>query len=259
ALGSGAAAPISIAVGDLNGAGVPDLVTANALSDNLTLLLPPFAVTGSHTYSAVSGANPYAVSVTITHGGTSASPATVPVAVTPAPLTITADNKPMTYGGTLPTLTATFTGLVNGDTPGAVSGLQLATVPANSHAGSYAITASGATDSNYTITLVNGTLTISPAALTITADHHSRAYAPTPPSTPSYAGVVNGDGPGNLTGTLSLTTPATQASPAGTYAITAAGQSSGDYTITYQPGTLTVNAAVLTVTANDATRIYGIA
>jgi hypothetical protein len=141
-----------------------------------------------------------------------------------------------------------------------VSGLKLATVPANSHAGSYAITASGATDSNYAITLVNGTLTITPAPLTITAGNKARAYGdPNPTLTATYAGFVNGDGPSNLIGTLSLTTPAALASPAGAYTVTAAGQSSGDYTITYRPGTLTVNPAVLTITANNATRIYGIA
>ena len=153
ALGSGATAPNSIAVGDLDGAGIPDLVTANSLSDNLTLLLPPYTVSGSNTYTAVSGAHPYAVGVNITHGGTSASGNTAAATVTPAPLTITADGKTMTYGGTMPGLTATFSGLVNGDQPSAVSGLTLTTVPASSHVGSYTITASGATDSNYTITL----------------------------------------------------------------------------------------------------------
>jgi hypothetical protein len=256
----GATAPVSVAAGDLDGAGVPDLVTANSLSDNVTLLLPPFAVTASYTYAAVSGANPYAVSVAVAHGGTSASLNSGTVAVTPAPLTITADDKAMTYGGALPALRATFTGLVNGDTPAAVSGLRLATAPANSHAGGYAITVGGATDSNYAITLVNGTLTITPAPLTITADNQARAYGDANPTlTASYAGLVNGDGPGNLSSTLSVITPATQASPVGGYTITAAGQSSGDYTITYNPGTLTVNPAVLTIAANDATRNYGIA
>ena len=36
--------------------------------------------------------------------------------VTPAPLTITADNQTKVYGAALPTLTASYTGFVNGDT-----------------------------------------------------------------------------------------------------------------------------------------------
>ncbi len=38
------------------------------------------------------------------------------LAVTPAPLTITADNQTKVYGAALPTLTASYTGFVNGDT-----------------------------------------------------------------------------------------------------------------------------------------------
>ena len=37
------------------------------------------------------------------------------VTVTPAPLTITASNAPMTYGGTVPTITPAYSGFVNGD------------------------------------------------------------------------------------------------------------------------------------------------
>src|SRR5439155_1227514 len=42
ALNAGATAPNSIAGADLNGAGVLDLVTANSLSNDLTVLLPPY-------------------------------------------------------------------------------------------------------------------------------------------------------------------------------------------------------------------------
>ncbi|HLN31276.1 MAG TPA: DUF4214 domain-containing protein [Gemmataceae bacterium] len=89
-------------------------------------------------------------------------------AVAPAPLTITANNQTMVFGGALPTLTAGYSGLVNGDTPATFSispsvAPTLGTVPATSQPGSYAITVSGAVDPNYTITFVSGTLTISPA------------------------------------------------------------------------------------------------
>jgi len=105
--------------------------------------------------------------------------------ITPAALTITADNKTMSYGATLPALTATFAGLVNNDTPTAISGLVLATAPANSAVGSYAITATGATDPNYNITLNGGMLVINPASSTTTVSDAggthdgSTAYAAT--------------------------------------------------------------------------------
>jgi hypothetical protein len=60
---------------------------------------------------------------------------------------------------------------------------------------------------------------------------------PLPTLTISYAGFVNGDT------TASLTTPATIASPPGAYPITVAGATSGNYTITFFNGTLTVNSA----------------
>lgn len=81
--------------------------------------------------------------------------------ITPAPLTITADNQTRLYGQSNPPFSATFLGLVAGDTPSSIAGLNLST-PATSQSvpGTYTITASGATSPNYTITQVNGTLTI---------------------------------------------------------------------------------------------------
>ena len=70
--------------------------------------------------------------------------------VTPAALTITADNQTKVYGAALPTLTASYTGFVNGDTSASLTTQPTlsTTATASSHvAGSpYAITASGAVD-----------------------------------------------------------------------------------------------------------------
>jgi hypothetical protein len=187
------------------------------------------------------------------------------LAVTPAPLTITADNKTMTYGGTMPTLTVSYDGLVNGDTPTAFRtspniAPTVNTVPATSHAGTYAITASGAADADYAIAYVAGTLTISPAPLTITATNQTMVYGgPLPTLMASYSGLVNGDTPGSLTTPPGLsTTTATASSPVGTYAVTASGAVDPDYRINYVPGTLTITPAPLTVTDNQ-TQLYGIA
>src|SRR6516225_10945841 len=78
-----------------------------------------------------------------------------------------------------------------------------------------------------------------------------------PALTWQYKGFVNGEGPSVLGGTTTCTTTATTAtlgsttnavtSPAGTYPITCSGQTAANYTITDQPGTLTVtpeNAAI---------------
>src|SRR5262249_33547172 len=94
--------------------------------------------------------------------GTSDSPAFVggTLTVTKAALTITADDKTMVAGGKMPPLTASYSGLVNGDTASVVQGLALSTVAAASPPGTYAITASGATAADYDITFKSGTLTV---------------------------------------------------------------------------------------------------
>jgi hypothetical protein len=83
-----------------------------------------------------------------------------------APLTVTADNVSKVTEAALPTFTATYSGFVNGEGPGVVTGLVLSTTAtASSPAGTYAITASGATAANYAITYVDGALTVVPYLL----------------------------------------------------------------------------------------------
>src|SRR5262249_15632902 len=147
-----------------------------------------------------------------------------------AALIVTADSKSMTYGGVLPALTASFSGLVNSDTPASVAGLVLSTVAASSHAGSYVITAAGAADSDYRIRSSPGTLTISPASLTIQADSASMTYGGVLGAlTGTFSGLVNGDTPASVGGLVLSTVPAS--SPAGTYLITASGARDADYRI----------------------------
>ena len=80
----------------------------------------------------------------------------------------------MTFGGSLPTLTVMYNGLVNGDTPATFnSGPNVPptiTAPATDPVGTYpgAIVASGASDPNYSISYAPGTLQVTAAPLTIT-------------------------------------------------------------------------------------------
>ena len=99
------------------------------------------------------------------------APLTITTAtVTPAALTITADNASKVYGATLPTLTATYTGFVNNNTASSLgTAVTLSTtVNASSPVGSYTITASGAVGTNYSIAYINGLLTVLPTVLAIT-------------------------------------------------------------------------------------------
>ena len=170
-------------------------------------------------------------SYTITATGGSASNYTITdvngtLTVNKAALTITANNKAMAYGGTVPTLDATSRAWSTAIRSSVVSGLVLSTTASSaSPAGTYTITASGGTANNYTITDVNGTLTVGKVVLTITANNQSMTYGGTVPTlTATYTGLVNGDTSSIVTGLKPLTT-ATSASPAGTYTITASGGS----------------------------------
>ncbi len=179
--------------------------------------------------------------------------------VTPVALTVTANNQSKAYGAALPSLTASYSGFVNGDTS-----TNLATQPtlsttatAASHvAGSpYAITTSGAVDSDYTISYVSGSLTVTPVALTIIANNQSKAYgAALPTLTASYSGFVNGDTSTNLTTQPTLSTTATTMSPvAGNpYSITISGAVDTDYTISYSAGSLTITVAPTTISVPAA-------
>ncbi len=86
----------------------------------------------------------------------------VTIDVLRAPLTVRAQNKAKLYGAALPALTATYVGLVNGDTAAVLDApVKLATTAtASSPVGTYPITASGAADANYVITHVAGSLAV---------------------------------------------------------------------------------------------------
>ncbi len=183
-----------------------------------------------------------------------------PLTVNKATLTVTASSASKTYAAVNPALTVSYSGFVNTETAANLTTQPTATTTAltGSPAGSYATTASGGVSSNYSFTYVAGTLTINPAALTVTAVNNSKTYgAVNPALTVSYSGFVNGDTAASLTTQPTASTTALTGSPAGTYPITAAGGASGNYSFTYIAGTLTVNPAPLTVTADNKTKVQG--
>ena len=180
--------------------------------------------------------------------------------VNPAPLTVTASNESMTYGGTVPTLAYTYTGLVNGDSSDSFSGGLATSATSSSSVGSYAITqGSLAATGNYTIgAFTPGTVTVNAAPLTVTASNESMTYGGTVPTLAyTYTGLVNGDSSASFSG--GLATSATSSSSVGSYAITQGSlAATGNYTIgAFNAVTLTVDAASLIVTASNESMTYG--
>jgi filamentous hemagglutinin family protein len=187
-----------------------------------------------------------------------------------AHLTVTAADASRAYGAANPSLTATVSGFVNNETlaTSGVTGTGSATTTAiaTTGAGTATITAGVGTLSatNYDFTnLVNGTLTINKAHLTVTADNATKTYGDANPSfTTTVSGFVNGQnlGSSGVTGAGSATSTATTTTGAGTATITAGAGTlaAANYDFTnLVDGTLTINKAHLTVTANATSKIYG--
>src|SRR5206468_167773 len=102
------------------------------------------------------------------------------------------------YGEPNPTFTAAMAGLVNGDSASVVSGAASlsSTATASSGVGSYTILAARGSLSaaNYTFALQSGTLTVTPAPLTVTVKNANKVGGEAnPPFAVEYSGFVNGD------------------------------------------------------------------
>ena len=142
----------------------------------------------------------------------------------------------------LPDDHASYSGLVNGDTAPATPPTCSTTATSSSPVGTYPTSCSGAADPNYTFSYVDGTVTVTPAAASVTASSADRRLRRSVPAiTPSYSGLVNGDTAPATAPTCSTT--ATSASPVGTYPTTCSGAADPNYTFTYVGGTVTITPA----------------
>ena len=176
-------------------------------------------------------------------------------------LTITANNAAVTYGGEMPTFTFGASGFINGDTAASLTtqptcasiATRNSSAQDTSPVGGYTITCSGAVDPNYSISYESGTLTISPAPLTITPTSITVKYGQILPKVSWSANFVNGDSAASLstqpTCTTTVQTRANGAvsSPAGTYPITCKGAAGANYSISYASGSVTVSLAHLSM------------
>jgi uncharacterized membrane protein YgcG len=82
--------------------------------------------------------------------------------IQPAPLTIVADSKSRPYGQPNPTLTASYIGLIDGDTPTRFGDRPtlMTTATITSPVGNYPILVGGASSYDYTISYIDGTLSV---------------------------------------------------------------------------------------------------
>src|SRR2546425_1074870 len=198
-------------------------------------------------------------SITAVYGGDSSfNGSTSPVlsqVVNPAVLTVTANNQTKIYGSANPPLTVSYNGFVNGETlatsgvTGAPS-LTTTATPASAAGGCPSVAAQGTlAAANYAFTYVNGILTITKAAATVTAGGGTKAYGASDPVLSATAtGFTAADA-----ATITLTATRAAGEAVGSYATTAtaSGAALSNYTVTYVAGTFSITKAAATVTAHD--------
>jgi RHS repeat-associated protein/uncharacterized repeat protein (TIGR01451 family) len=175
-------------------------------------------------------------------------------------VTVTASSGSITYGGTVPTITPSYSGWVGGDGPSVLTTAPVCTTTATSASGvgTYKTSCSGAIAPNYTFVYVDGTVSVKAAPVIVTASSGAMAYGGAPPAiTPGYSGWVGADGPAVLTRAPACSTTATASSGVGTYKTSCSGAAAANYTFSYVDGSVTVNPALVTVTASSGSMPYG--
>ena len=176
----------------------------------------------------------------------STAPATPPPTPALGQVIVRATSGTMEYSGTPPTITVLgYAGLTGGDT--APKTLPTCSTVANSSStvagGPYASSCSGAVDSKYYFTYVDGSVTVTAAPMTITASNPAIIYGDTQPTiTASYSPNVD---PGGVT----CNTTYSQGDAAGApYTTSCTGGTDTNYTYTYSGGLGTVGTRGLHVT-----------
>ena len=160
------------------------------------------------------------------------------------------------YDGASHGLTATATGMVNGDEIGVtVTGAQIS-------GGNHTATASALTGtkaSNYKLPAENShVFTIIPAQLTVTANNHTITYGDAPAGNGvTYSGFIGTEDESVLGGTLDYDFSYTQYGDVGnTYTITPKGVASNNYNITFTSGSLAVTPKTVGIDWTDIEFTY---
>ncbi len=226
--------------------GAPQFTTAATPASNVGL----YGIIGSGLGASAN----YSLTVVQAPGNATA------LTILPAPLTVTVlAGQGKIYGDDDPALVFGAVGLKNDDTVASVMTGAIARAPGEDvTAGGYAIgQGTLAANANYTLGFAGDVFRISPAMLAVTADALRRTYGDADPAlTFSVAGLKRTD---TLSSLLTGTLVRAPGNNVGSYAISKGSLTlaSSNYKLGFTGSSLTIDPAVLTFTANAASRVYG--
>lgn len=231
-----------------NGAAVNFNISFSYKAHGATTFTPVTEVKNAGTYTATAKIS--------NHNYTISSNAAATFTIGQKALTVTAENKTVTYGDSA-SYTATYTGLLDCDK--GKLGTPNFTCNYN-EVGTYSITVDGLENSNYAITYVNGTLTVNKRTVTLDwGTANSFIYDGTAHTLkPAAKNVVIGDDLGLAITVTGENISGSSAINVGTYTATAS-ITNQNYVLAEnnKSATFTITSRALTITANDHEIIYG--
>jgi autotransporter-associated beta strand protein len=240
-------------------------INGNLVSGAVTDTTGDFSITYNDPSLATDGVAGSPFTITYSYGGnaslllTASTDSSTTLTVSPAGLTITANNDVKTYGQTKTygpgSIAFTSSALQNGETVGSVTITASGGTTAASAVGSYNLTPSAATGGtfnpvNYNITYVNGTLTVNPLPVVLTGTRMYDGTATAAASILSVANKVGSDDVNVASGGANLAS-----AHVGTQAITSAGTlalggtTAGNYTLAGINGSVTITTLTVTITS----------
>ena len=179
--------------------------------------------------------------------------------IKPAPLEVTVQPTTSIYGEE-PNFKFALNGLKNGEmSPVLLTDFMFSGPTKLSDVGEYVVQIQGGQLKNYEVlSYINGIHTITKAPLTLTAKSATRLYYEENPQFDfSLEGLRNSDDETCITTAPQYACSATMESDCGIYDIVPSGADAKNYDISYKPGQLTINPALLTLKVNDISREYG--
>nr|WP_232850019.1 MBG domain-containing protein [Bowmanella yangjiangensis] len=183
----------------------------------------------------------------MTHNGT--------LTINKALATVTANSGSVTYNGQMQSIDGFSVSSLVGGEDASVLGTISSSGGSGLNAGTYTHSLSGGSSTNYDLTFIDGSLTINKAQATVTANSGSVTYNGQMQSIDGFSvsGLVGGED-ASVLGTISSS--GGSGLNAGTYTHSLSGGNSANYDLTFIDGSLTINKALATVTANSGSVTY---